>query len=357
VLHHPSTVSNPFYYLVPAWFQLPMVMLATVATVIASQAVISGAFSVTQQIVQLGFLPRVSIKHTSQKIIGQIYVPVVNWSLMAAVVLLVLFFRSPNGLANAYGIALSAIFATNTLLAFVVFRKLWHKPLWMVIPGGLFFVTIELTFFAANLPKVMSGGWIPLVVGAVFFSIFTTWRRGSTILQAALREGRLSVRRYLNQLIDRRPPRVRGTAVYLTQSLDVAPPTLIDNAERNNLLHERVVLLTFDTIGVPHVDPARRVEIVPMRLGFVGIRARYGYQDEPDAVEALRLARARGLDADVDHAVYYLGHVSMLPTGRTRLAGWRKRLFILLYRNATPPARYYGIPPDRVVEVGSYVQL
>jgi len=357
VLHRPSTVSNPFYYLVPAWFQLPMVLLATIATVIASQAVISGAFSVTQQIVQLGFLPRVSIKHTSQKIMGQIYIPVVNWALMAAVVALVLFFRSPDGLANAYGIALSAIFATNTLLAFVVFRKLWHKPLWMVIPGGLFFVTIELTFFAANLPKVMSGGWIPLVVGAVFFSIFTTWRKATRLLNATLREGRITVRRYLNQLIDRRPPRVRGTAVYLTQSLEIAPGTLIDNAERNNLLHERVVLLTFETVGVPHVDSSRRVEIVPMRLGFVGVKARYGYQDEPDAVEALRLAQAKGLDADVDHAVYYLGHVSLLPTGSSRLSGWRKRLFILLYRNATPPARSFGIPPERVVEIGSYVQL
>jgi len=357
VLHRPSTVSNPFYYLVPAWFQLPMVLLATIATVIASQAVISGAFSVTQQIVQLGFLPRVTIKHTSQKIMGQIYIPVVNWALMAAVVLLVLFFRSPNGLANAYGIALSAIFATNTLLAFVVFRKLWHKPLWMVIPGGLFFITVELTFFAANLPKVMSGGWIPLVVGAVFFAIFTTWRSGTKILNATLREGRISVRRYLNQLIDRRPPRVRGTAVYLTQSLDVTPGTLIDNAERNNVLHERIVLLTFETVGVPHVDNSRRVEIEPMRLGFVGVKARYGYQDEPDAVEALRLAQARGLDADVDHALYYLGHVSLLPTGHTRFSAWRKRLYILLARNATPPARSYGIPPERVIEIGSYVQL
>jgi KUP system potassium uptake protein len=357
VLHRPSTVGNPFYYLVPTWFQLPMVLLATVATVIASQAVISGAFSVTQQIVQLGFLPRVSIKHTSQKIMGQIYIPVVNWALMTAVVALVLFFRSPDGLANAYGIALSAIFATNTLLAFVVFRKLWRKPLWMVIPGGLFFVTVELTFFAANLPKVMSGGWIPLLVGAVFFSIFTTWRRGVRILNAALHEGRTTVRLFLNALIDLRPPRVRGTAVYLTQSLDVAPGTLIDNAERNNLLHERVVLLTFETVGVPHVDPSRRVEIQPMRLGFVGVKARYGYQDDPDAVDALTLAQARGLDADVDHALYYLGHVSLLPSGRTRFAGWRKRLFILLSRNATPPARYYGIPPERVVEIGSYVQL
>ncbi len=193
------------------------------ATVIASQAVISGAFSVTQQAIQLGFLPRMSIRHTSRKVKGQIYIPAVNWFLLTAVLLLVLTFRSPTGLANAYGIALSAIFASNTFLAFVVFRKIWGKPLWMVIPGAAFFITIELTFFAANLPKVESGGWLPLAVGAVFFAILTTWHRGRGYLDKEIAEDSITVRRYINRLIDEPPLRVSGAAVFMTYSLEYHP--------------------------------------------------------------------------------------------------------------------------------------
>jgi KUP system potassium uptake protein len=359
ILARPATISNPFYYLVPGGQsgQKAMVVLATVATVIASQAVISGAFSVTQQVIQLGFLPRMSIRHTSTRIMGQIYIPVVNWFLMTAVVALVLGFRNPNGLANAYGIALSAIFATNTLLAFVVFRKLWRKPLWLVIPGGVVFIAVELTFFAANLPKVASGGWLPLVVGAIFFTALTTWHRGRMLLGRALREGRVPVRRYLNRMIDSPPARAPGTAVFLTTSLDAVPSALLNNAEHNHIVHEHVVLLKVETIGVPHVDDAHRILIAPMRLGFVGVTARYGYQDEPDVVSALELARGQGLDLDVERTSYYVDHVSLVPTGHAPIAGWRKRLFALLYQNSTPIARYFRVPPDRVFEVGVYVEL
>jgi KUP system potassium uptake protein len=315
ILAHPATVDNPFFRLVPVGLQLPMVILATVATVIASQAVISGAFSVTQQVMQLGFLPRVSIRHTSKRIMGQIYIPVVNWVLLAAVICLVLAFQSSSGLASAYGIALSAIFATNTLLAFVVFRVLWRKPLKLVIPGAALFLTAELTFFAANLQKVFSGGWLPLVVGAILFVILTTWHRGRILLGKAAREGRVSLRRYLNRMIDEPPDRVPGTA------------------------------------------EGSRVTFQRLRLGFVAVLARYGYQDEPDAVEALRLARAHGLEIDVERASFFLDHVSVLPTGRAHMAGWRKRLFALLYQNSSPAARYYGLPPDSVFEVGAYVEL
>jgi KUP system potassium uptake protein len=332
-------------------------VLATVATVIASQAVISGAFSVTQQVVQLGFLPRVSIRHTSERIMGQIYIPVVNWFLLAAVLVLVVTFRDPNGLASAYGIALSAIFATNTLLAFVVFRVLWHKPLWLVIPGAAFFVTLELTFFAANLPKVLSGGWLPLAVGSVFFVLLTTWRRGRTLLARALREGRVSTRRFLNRMIDEPPTRVPGTAVFLTASPETAPTALLKNAEHNHVVHDRVVLLKLETLAVPHVDPGHRVAIEPLRLGFAIVTARFGYQDEPNAVEAMELARGQGLDVDLEAASYYVDHVSVLPSGRRRMARWRKRLFALMHQNAAPAASAYGIPPDRVFEVGGFVAL
>ena len=359
ILARPETISNPFFFLVPGGQtgQKAMVVLATVATVIASQAVISGAFSVTQQVIQLGFLPRMSIRHTSKRIIGQIYIPVVNWLLLASVIVLVLTFRSPTGLANAYGIALSAIFATNTLLAFVVFRMLWRKPLWMVVPAAAFFISIELTFFAANLTKILSGGWFPLVVGAIFFTILTTWHRGRLTLARAMKEDRVSLRRYINRMIDEQPNRIPGSAVFLTPSLDTVPTALLNNAEHNGIVHEHVVLVKIHTVGVPHVEDAERITVEKLRLGFVAVTARYGYQDEPDVVAALELATRQGLELDLDRTSYYVDHVTILPTGRARMAGWRKRLFALLHQNSTPVARSYHIPPDRVFEVGAYVEL
>jgi KUP system potassium uptake protein len=359
ILAHPKTIVNPFFLLVPGGQtgQKAMVVLATIATVIASQAVISGAFSVTQQVIQLGFLPRMSIKHTSKKIIGQIYIPIVNWFLLAAVIVLVLTFRSPTGLANAYGIALSAIFATNTLLAFVVFRVLWRRPLKLVIPAAAGFLFVELTFFAANLTKLFSGGWFPLVVGGVFFAILTTWHRGRLILAKAMREGRVPLRRYINRMIDDPPNRIPGTAVFLTTSLETVPPALLNNAEHNGIVHEHVVLVKIETVGMPHVDDAHRITIQKLRLGFETVTARYGYQDEPDVVRALALARRQGLDIDLAGTSYFVDHVSILPSGRSKMAGWRKRLFVLLHQNSLPPARYLRIPPDRVFEVGAYIEI
>jgi KUP system potassium uptake protein len=360
VLHHPAAVSNPFFIAVPGGptAQKAMVILATMATVIASQAVISGAYSVTQQLVQLGFLPRMSIRHTSAKIKGQIYIPLVNWSLMAAVVGLVIGFRDPEGLASAYGVALSAIFATNTLLAFTVFRVLWRKPLKVVIPGAAFFLTIELTFFAANLGKLFSGGWIPLAVGAVFFTVITTWRRGRAILNRRISKGRVPLRRYLNRMIDDPPLRVPGTAVFLTSSQETVPPALLTNAEHNHVVHEQVILLTVETAGIPNVPPSGRLKISRYRLGFVGIVARYGYQEEPDVPAALRLATEQGLlDIDFDDTSYYVNHVSLIPTGERTLSRWRAKLFAVLHQNSTPAARYFRIPPDRVLEVGVYVTM
>jgi KUP system potassium uptake protein len=359
LLSRPETASNPFFFLVPGGQtgQKAMVVLATLATVIASQAVISGAFSVTQQVIQLGFLPRMSIRHTSRRIVGQIYIPLVNWLLCAAVIVLVLTFRSPTALANAYGIALSAIFATNTLLAFVVFRVLWRKPLRLLIPGAAFFLLVELTFFAANLPKVMSGGWFPLVVGGVFFTVLTTWRRGRATLARAVREGRVSLRQYLNGMIDAPPNRVPGAAVFLTTALDTVPAALLNNAEHNGVVHERVILVKIGIAAVPHVAEEDRLEIERLRCGFVTIAATYGYQDEPDVGAALREAARQGVEIDLDRTSYYVNHVTILPTGHARMAGWRKRLFMLLHQNSAPVTRSYHIPPDRVFEVGAYVEL
>jgi KUP system potassium uptake protein len=359
ILRDPSTTSNPFFLSVPGGqtAQTGMVILATVATVIASQAVISGAYSVTQQLVQLGYLPRVTIKHTSKRIRGQIYIPVVNWFLLVAVVCLVLGFRNPEHLAAAYGVALSAIFATNTLLAFTVFRVLWRKPLWLVIPGAALFLTIELTFFAANLGKLFSGGWLPLAVGSVFFVVLTTWRRGRTLLARRVRENRTSLRRFLNRLVVEQPTRVPGTAVFLSSSPDSAPVALLNNLEHNHVVHEHVVLLTIKTAGAPHVPDAERLSVERLRLGFVTITARLGYQEAPDVPTLLRLARREGLDVDVENASYYVNHISLIPGSDGGMANWRKRLFTLLYKNSTPAARYFEIPPDRVVEVGAYVEM
>jgi KUP system potassium uptake protein len=282
---------------------------------------------------------------------------VVNWALLAAVVGLVIGFRNPQGLASAYGVALSAIFATNTLLAFTVFRVLWRKSLWLVIPGAAVFLTVELTFFAANLGKLFSGGWIPLAVGAVFFMILTTWRHGRSIMNQRIRQGRVPLRRYLNAMIDNPPLRVPGSAVFLSSSKDAVPPALLNNVEHNHVVHEQVVLLTVETMGVPQVAERDRLRITRHRLGFVGITARYGYQDDPDVPAALRLAQAQGLEIDLDRTSYYVNHVSLIPTGEAAMAGWRTRLFALLHQNSTPAARYFNIPPDRVFEVGVYVPI
>ncbi|MDX6547693.1 MAG: system potassium uptake protein [Gaiellales bacterium] len=359
ILRRPETISNPFFLMVPGGrtAQTAMVILATMATVIASQAVISGAYSVTQQLVQLGYLPRVTIRHTSKRIVGQIYIPVVNWFLLIAVVALVLGFRNPQHLAAAYGVALSAIFATNTLLAFTVFRVLWHKPLWLVLPGAALFLTVELAFVAANLGMLFCGGWLPLAVGAVFFVVLTTWRRGRALLGRQVHEDRVSLRRFLNRLVDEPPTRVPGTSVFLSSSPGTAPATLLNNLEHNHIVHEQVILLTVKTTGAPHVPEPERLTIEHLRLGFVTIRAELGYQDAPDVPAMLRLARREGLDVDVEHASYYVNHVSLIPNGGIGMAGWRKRLFALLYKNSTPAARYFEIPPDRVLEVGAFVEI
>jgi KUP system potassium uptake protein len=358
IIRDPSATANPFFLLVPGQGgQKAMVILATAATVIASQAVISGAFSVTQQLVQLGFLPRLTIRHTSRRILGQIYVPAVNWFLLVAVIGLVFGFRNPEHLAAAYGVALSAIFATNTLLAFTVFRVLWHKPLRLVIPGAALFLTIELTFFAANLGKLFSGGWLPLAVGAVFFILLTTWRRGRGLLARQLRLGRVPLRRFINRVIDQQPMRVPGTAVFLSSTPDATPGALLTNFAHNQIVHEQVVLLTVKTLGVPSVEPERRLEIEELRAGFVQIVARVGYQETPDVPAILELARHQGVAIKLEDVSYYVNHVTLIPTEERNMAGWRKKLFVALYKNSTPAARYFHIPPDRVVEVGGYVQI
>jgi KUP system potassium uptake protein len=361
LLADPGAADSPFYRLVPGWAQLPMVVLATVAAVIASQAVISGAFSITRQAVRLGFLPRLTVRHTSPEA-GQVYVPAVNWLLFAAVAGLVVGFGSSTRLASAYGVAVTGTLAIDTVLAFVVVRTLWHKPIWMVLAGAALFLAVDLTFFAANVTKIPHGGWFPLVVGAVLFAVLTTWRRGRDIVSRKREEEEGPLQAFVDEVkASPRPPlRVPGTAVFLNASENTTPLALRYNVEHNHVLHERVVILNVDTVGVPHVAERDRLHIDDLRDpedGIILICARFGFQDPPNVPAALRLAVRHGVDLDVDGASYFLSRIRIEASRRGGMAMWRKRLFTAISRNAASPTRYFRLPEERVVSLGSTVEL
>ena len=352
---HAAT-RNPFFLLAPEWFQLPLVILATIATVIASQAVIAGAFSVTRQAVQLGYLPRVVVRHTSREE-GQIYVPVVNWFLFVAIVGLVIGFRTSSNLAAAYGIAVTGTLAIDTILAFVVVRLVWKKSWPLVILGAGGFLIVDLSFFAGNVSKIPHGGWFPLLVGALVFGVLMTWRRGRLILADRTKEDTLPLRLFINRMIDERPLRIPGTAVFMTSS-ETTPRALQQDYAHHHVLFERVVILRVQTVGVPHVPDADRVEVRSVRYGFVRVSARYGFQDEPDIPAALRLANERGAELDLRSPSYFLSRIQLVPTRSGRgMNRFRKHLFVAMQKNAVPAARYYRLPASQVVDMGSYVEI
>jgi KUP system potassium uptake protein len=347
----------PFYELAPGPLQLPMVFLATAATVIASQAVISGAFSVTRQAVQLGYLPRLEIRHTSAREKGQIYVPVVNWGLCIAIVGLILGFRSSSNLASAYGIAVTGTLAIDTILAFVVVRTLWKKPLWMVIAGATGFLIVDLAFFTANLTKIFHGGWFPLLVAGLVFTVLMTWRRGREIVSDRMRATEMPIDAFLASVKSQQLARVPGTAVFLTASGDGTPRALQHNAEHNHVLHEHVVLLTASTLGVPWVADQERVALEDLGDGVVRLRASFGFQEEPRVPRVMELAREAGLDCQPATTSYFLNHVTLLPGPRGGMAAWRKRLFITITRNAVGAARFFRLPSEKIVELGTMIEL
>ena len=352
-----GAADNPFFRLGPGWAQIPLVILATVATVVASQAVISGAFSVSRQAVQLGFLPRMTIRHTSSTEEGQIYLPVVNWLLFGAVVALVLGFRSSSNLASAYGIAVTGTLAINTVLAFVVVRKLWRKPLWVAIAGAASFLTVELAFFAANTTKLLHGGWFPIAAALLVFAVLSTWWTGRRLALRRLADRETPLNRFIASVAMDRPPRIPGTAVFLTAIDGGTPLPLYRNLEHNHVLHERIVLVTSTTLDVPHVRDAGRLTIVDLGYGIWRVVASYGFQEHPDVPAALRLAATRGLDIDEAGASYFLNHITLNPTDAPGMALWRKRLFALLSRNSMRASSYLRIPSDQVIEVGTQVDI
>ena len=357
VLREPAAVENPFYLLAPRAFLYPLVALATVATVIASQALISGAFSLTQQCVQLRLSPRVSIVHTSRTAPGQIYIPAVNGALLVGCLLLVVGFRSSGALAAAYGVAVTGTMAITTALFYVIARTRWN---WSVARAGTLagaFMTIDLAFLGANVVKVERGGWVPLAIAAAVFLGMTTWNRGTTLLRGVLAQAAVPLDRFLTQVEGTRPPRVPGTAVFLTPPMEGAPPLLVLHLSHNKALHEAVILLSIIVEDEPDVTDDRRLVVERLPLGFTRARAHYGFMETPDIPDVVARCGGLGVAADPERTTYYLGRARLLPTGAAPMARWRKRLFAFMARNASSEPDFYGIPPNRALELGAQIEL
>jgi KUP system potassium uptake protein len=348
---------NPFYALCPEWALYPMVAIATLAAVIASQALISGAFSITQQAVSLGYWPRVRIVHTSGEAAGQIYIPEINWALMVACVALVLQFRASSGLAAAYGIAVTGTMSITSILFFSVARKRWQWPTWLAALVSGSFLCVDLSLFSANLNKLSSGGWFPLAIALVVFTVMTTWRRGRLELGRQMASVMMPVDLFMLDIAETRPHRVNGTAVFMTSSQGGIPPVLLHHYKHNQVLHKQVVLLSIVTEDVPVVPPAERLEVTELEHGFWTVVAHYGFMQSPNVMKTLRRAARAGLTVDPNTTSFYLGRETLLTTGKSGMPRWRKALFGFLSRNARTATSFFGLPPNRVVEMGAQIEL
>ena len=358
VLNEPAAIQNPFFHLAPDWALYPMVVLAAIATVIASQAVISGAYSLTRQAIQLGYCPRLMIEHTSEREIGQVYLPWINWGLYFAVVGLVLGFGSSSNLAAAYGIAVTGTMIVTTVLAYFVVRRMWGWKRIFAIPiiGGFLFV--DLAFFAANAVKILDGGWFPLIVAVVVYTLLSTWKRGREVLFQRLRPGAIALEPFIESITMHPPVRVPGTAVFLTATQEGVPHALLHNLNHNKVLHERVVLLTVRAEDIPHVPDSQRVDIHPVGNDFFRLKVHYGFKDEPDLPRALELAKSKGMEFNMMETSFFLSRQTLVPT--TQLPGmalWREKLFAAMSRNASSATAFFKIPTNRVVELGTRIEL
>jgi KUP system potassium uptake protein len=356
ILANPRGLAHPFYNLAPGWALYPLVILSTVATVIASQAVISGAFSLTLQAVQLGYYPRVEIIHTSEEEAGQIYIPNINWALMAATLGLVIGFHSSSRLAAAYGMAVTTTMVITTLLAYVVAREKWG---WSRLQAGLVmssFLVLDLAFFGANLVKIPHGGWFPLLVAGVVYLLMNTWKQGRQVIAERFAEKALPLADLIRSLEPGKPLRVPGTAVFLSTSPESTPTALLHNLKHNQVLHERVILMRVVTEEVPETSEEDRVEVETLEKGFYRLTARYGFLQEPRAQDVLTCARQDGLDLDMKETTFFVGRTTLLPCDSKGMFLWRKRLFIRMGRNAQRFTDFFHIPVDRVVEMGMQVE-
>ncbi|MBV8680172.1 MAG: low affinity potassium transporter Kup [Aquitalea sp.] len=354
---NPKAIENPFFMLAPQWALLPLIILATIATVIASQAVISGAYSLTRQAIQLGYSPRMEISHTSEKEIGQIYLPFVNWVLLVAVLVVVLTFQTSDSLASAYGIAVTGTMLITTLLFFVVARINWRWPLPLALAVTVLFGIIDFAFFSANLLKLFSGGWLPLVLGMIIFMLMTTWKQGRKLLFDRLREQALPLDSFIENLESFPPTRVQGTAVFLTSTLHGVPHALLHNLKHNKVLHDRIVLMTIRTEDVPYIDEDSRLEVAQLSPSFWRVVARYGFKEDPSVMNVLNLCEADGLAFELMDTSFFLSRETIISTERPGMARWRERLFVWMSKNALRATDFFQIPTNRVVELGAQVEL
>jgi len=357
LLDDPQAAENPFYLLAPSWALVPLLVLATMAAIIASQAIISGSFSLTRQAVQLGYLPRVAIVHTSATEIGQIYIPVVNWALMLATVGLVTGFRSSSNVAAAYGVALTTTMLITTLLAYLVARRVWHWAPWVAVAVTAVFLVPDLAFLGAAMVKVPAGGWFPLALAAVVLAVMTTWQKGRAVLAAALDERLLPVETLLADIEKRGVRRAPGTAVFLTGDASGTPIALLHNLKLNGVVHEQNLFLTVRVEEIPHVPPGERLEIRPLGSGFHRLIAHFGFMEDPDIPALLEKVSERGLDLRPPRTTFVLSRNLVAPAPRSSLARWRRQLFIVLARNAVTAEEFFRLPSNRVVELGMKVEV
>jgi KUP system potassium uptake protein len=357
LLTDAGTAEQPFFLLAPSWARLPLVALATCAAIIASQALISGAFSLTRQAIQLGYAPRLDVEHTSSHEMGQVYVPQVNWALATGTILIVLGFESSGALAAAYGIAVTMTMVITAILLHVIATERWHWPLPLAFCVTALFLTIDLAFFGANLLKIMHGGWLPLLIGGFIFTLMTTWKTGRRIMGERVNQRALPLETFMTAITAVPPIRVPGTAVFMTAQPRGTPPALAHNLRYNKILHEHVVVLTVSTTQTPLVHAEDQVAVESLGHGVFNVRVKYGFMQDPNVPETLDIAREKGVAVDADDITYFLGRETILVTRRPGMAMWRERLFVLMSRNAVRATAYFRLPPERVVELGVQVEM
>ena len=357
IMRDPTAVKSPFYLLAPDWFLYPMVALATVSTVIASQAVISGAFSVSRQALQLGYMPRMLVQHTSESEEGQIYLPRVNWGLMVMVMALVLGFGSSSNLAAAYGIAVTGDMVITTLLAALVFHSVWGWSWARTLALAAIFLTVDLAFFGANMLKIPAGGWFPLLIGLVIFTLMTTWRSGRALLYKRLADEAMSLEPFIQAIGGDSAVRVQGTAVFMTPNTAGVPHALLHNLKHNKVLHEMVVLAKVKIEDIPHVPVHERLTVQHLQHGFHRVEISYGFKDEPDLPRELEACSIYGLNIDMMDTSFFIGKETLIARQNSDIAYWREKLFITMFRNADSVTNYFKLPPNRVVELGAQVTL
>ncbi|MEP7184753.1 MAG: potassium transporter Kup [Rhodanobacter sp.] len=361
ILMHPDAIASPFYYSVPDWALYPMIGLATLSTVIASQAVISGAFTVTRQAIQLGFVPRMQVVQTSREAIGHVFLPWVNRALMVSVIFTVIFFGSSEALGGAYGIAVTGTMAIDTVLTMIVARRMWHWNRAVVIVTGLVLLTVDLSYFGANTLKILDGGWFPLILGLLLFTVMTTWRRGRELVVREIKQSGLALVPFIENMAEHPPLKVPGTAVFLTANLNAVPHALLHNLKHNKVLHERNVLLTVAVLETPVADADERIQITPLTPAdgrFFALELRFGFAEDPNIPLALSQCPSEGLAFDMMDTTFFLSRESIVADARRPgMALWRDKLFAFLSRNALPATAFFQIPGNRLIELGAQVEI